>query len=292
MSYGDNTLGSVPYGATPDGADVRLVGGFTPARFGTVLAGFRRTFEANGSVATTFGLANVKPGYTPGLGVCASFGTPAGRPTVYAQTFRPVRFGNVYHPSPRTGVVASLPAAQWGAPIAGVALPSQPMARFVRPAGLQTTAWGQPAAGYRQTATAAGWAGTAWGAARSSVRAGAAGFATTAWSTPVTRFVTHAAPVALPVFGAATAAVRVLTAGRPHVRWGVPGSAILGTQIARGLFKARFGHPRGGNALARQAAGTAFGAFGAPTSRFTHRVASLGPTPRFGTPLLSRSPAC
>lgn len=162
MAHGAAPFGTTPLGA-PSRAPAHLASGFQPTLFGVPLAIPDQLGAATGTTpGTTFGLANVYPGYVPSLGLTTLFGTPDGPQIWRASALGPVtRISTAYYAFAQTLSTTGRNTVVFGTPLgsgdeASGGTSSQAF-------GFVTAVFGTPIAGRRQDAAAAGANTTAFG---------------------------------------------------------------------------------------------------------------------------------
>lgn len=294
MAYGSNAYGTTAFGAAGQN-DAKVASPIAPIQFGTPLAAFWQATPAETvGLVTSFGTANVYPGYVPGFRA-TSFGTPAGSQRWYAASLGNItKFSAAY-----TSFAQPLAAVGWNATKLGSPLSARdaPVAvgRSARANGFFVTSLGSPIAARTQIGVPAGFRATTLPTPIARLSATAAGLSQTQFGTPST-----GARRVLPngfdaiTFGIPTTRRSYVVAGLARApRFGTPRASQSNTFIAVGIqLGGRVGHPHAFQRFNYPAAGFSPVAFGQPSAKQTHRVTSIPPVVQFGTPTLLRSTSC
>lgn len=283
--------------------------------------------SANEFSTTAFGLAAIEP---RAVGIYSTqFGTPN---SPYLQTgavdsiystnvstgHRLVHIGLVFSNPPSTTIPLAYTPADQTAEATGATRTTFGRARYLVPpditdnltlyaTGARNTTFGTPTSPYTQTKTAGSFLSAGFGWPLAWERYAFAVFGSpsvemTQSATVIGPTVQFGSPTVVyratalgpaASLGSPAAQIKYLASTVPRrARFGAP-AASPGGHRAYGIdLRLRFGRPTATNRINRQAAGWASTSFGGPAGSQTHRATALPPRAQFGTPLLTRSPAC
>lgn len=137
--------------------------GFSTAQFGSPSAAFLQILQASGAApSTTFGLANVYPGYVPGLGIVTQFGAPSGPQLFTASSIGEVtRFSMAYYKFDQTRAATGSKFSSFGTPFGSRRVRSGGVT--CRPVSFTATIFGSPSSAWRQIVASSGFASSAFG---------------------------------------------------------------------------------------------------------------------------------
>lgn len=242
---------------------------------------------ATGFKPTTFGTAHVHPGWVPGW-KAAKFGTVVGK-----QVWAAASLGNIAKFSwVQTVAVSGFKPVRLGTPVATATMPTV-LGSITYALGFLAVGLGTPAAVRPQSGTASGLRAVTFGTP-SAVRGGrATGFAPRVFGAPKAVLGQRATGLLATVTGTGRAVLtqQVLPRSAVSVRFGTPTSVQAG-KLAAGFAPVRFGRPLGYSRFNYPAAGFKATRYGTPQAKQGHRVSSLGPVVRLGTPIVQRSALC
>ena len=249
--------------------------GFIAPQFGTPLAAFWQILGASGFLATRHG-------------------DPSGQQHWSADSVGAVtRFSRAFYAFAQTQLSSGRSGTTFGQPMAFRVSPPN-IAQLTQAFGFQSSDVGMPSSGWRQTAGTAGFSGTYFGAASSTMAQRAQGIAGAVFGVAATGI--SAYPYG---FGVAVVGAPMLRITQPHsstyrpTRFGTAKAARSNTFTAYGANRSgRIGHPKGFTRFNYQAAGLNGTAIGAPACREAHRAPHMPPGTAFGRPLLRRSTVC
>ena len=274
---------------TPTNARRQPASGFTSSSFGTPFG--QNIQVVSGFTSSGFGAPRIFPfSVAPGIH-SGAFGTPAGHQYWQAHPIiQPGRFGTPFVTFNQSQQASGFTGGAFGRPmairysppdtdvicIASAVLPGRfgtpTIKRWAVASGFTSGHLGAPTVMMKQTAD--GFTGCAFGTPSAVMRARAAGFRTG-------------------TFGAPRCAVVLRATGLYRApRWGLAKAVQEGVYVASSLYTGtRMGQP---TALVFKHTATGFttGVFGAPAASHRHRVSSIAPCGRFGTPLLRRTTQC
>lgn len=249
--------------------------GFIAPQFGTPVAAFWQILGASGFLATRHGDPSGQQHWSA---------DPVGAVT---------RFSKAFYAFAQTQLSSGRSGTTFGQPISFRVSPPN-IAQLTQAFGFPSSAVGMPSSGWRQTAGTAGFSGTYFGAASSTMAQRAHGIAGAVFGVAATGITAYHNG-----FGVVAAGAPTLRLTQPHsgtyrpARFGTAKAARSNTFIAYGANRSgRIGHPKGFTRFNYQAAGMNGTAIGTPACREAHRAPHMPPGTAFGRPLLRRSTVC
>ena len=274
---------------TPTHARGQPASGFTSSSFGTPFG--QNVQVVSGFTSGTFGAPRIFPfSVAPGIHTGA-FGTPAGHQYWQAQPIiEPGRFGTPFVTFNQSQQASGFTSGTFGRPMAiRYSLPDADVICFA--SAVLPGRFGTPAV--KRWAAASGFTSGHLGTPTARIRQTASGLTGGAFGTPSATLRTRAAGFRTGTFGASRCAVVLRATGLYRApRWGLVKTVQEGVYVASSLYTGtRMGQPTG-RIFKHTASGFTSGAFGAPAASHRHRVSSIAPCGRFGTPLLRRNTQC
>lgn len=274
---------------TPTHARQQPVSGFTSSLFGTPFG--QNIQVVSGFTSGTFGAPRIFPfSVAPGIHTSA-FGAPFGRQHWQANPIvQPGRFGTPFVTFNRNQQASGFTSGMFGMPMASHYNPPDTNVICIASAVLPGK-FGTPAV--KRWVGASGFTSGHLGAPKVRMKQTAAGFNGGAFGAPSATVRTRVAGLRAGAFGTPRCAVVLQATGLYRApRWGLAKATQEGVYVASSLYVGtRIGHPTG-RIFKHTAAGFTSGALGTPSASHRHRVSSIAPCGRFGTPLLRRNTQC
>lgn len=274
---------------TPTHGRGQPASGFTSGSFGTPFG--QNVQVVSGFTAGTFGTPRIFPfSVAPGIHTSA-FGTPDGHQYWQAHPIiQPGRFGTPFITFNQSQQASGFTVGTFGRPLAARYSPPDTDVICIASAVLPGK-FGTPAV--KRWGSATGFTSGHLGAPTARIRQTASGLTGGAFGTPSCTMRDRSAGFRSGTFGAPRCAVVLRATGLYRApRWGLAKAVQEGVYVASSLYTGtRMGQPTG-RIFKHTASGFTSGALGAPAASHRHRISSIAPCGRFGTPLLRRNTQC